>query len=611
MFAINPTPRVVNQERAPVCRLALVGLTLTLLVAQNGRAQPAPALDESEHLDAAQAFSAALENEPDDLPEGLMLIEGDILVPEDFLDDSAAPRSAAAPNTWPGGIVPYEFDSAVSAENQERMLEAMAAWEAVVDVHFQPRAGEAAHVYIKNSSGNSSAVGRTGARQYINIYNWTYKFIICHELGHCLGMWHEQSRPDRDTYVEIITANIQSGLAYNFDLRADSTAIGPYDFDSVMHYSRCSFTVCSGCSDSCATIRARPGYESQEALMGQRNHLSDGDIAGMQALYGAPPVPIRPDLVIQELTPFWTHRETGQSNGAWVIVKNQGTAPAGAFSVAFRSWGGSAPCGTSSVRDLSGLAAGATATLSFGGVAHSAAGTFSFAATADPCDDLLELDDTNNSTAALVEVTAPPPRFADLRVERLAPSKSNPMVGEAIDVEITVANRGDAAAETVLLSLSPNGPSRCSMPGAYLFPLLPGASTTVTIHDFKFSSEGSNRLTAFADSCDHIDEPNELDNTKQMSITVAAAPCSDRDRDGVCDDVDICPDAYNPDQADNDGNGIGDACQSCDMCGTCVPLMSLATIAGLMGMTGLRRRPDSRTLRRGRRFGATCHSSVL
>jgi len=39
-----------------------------------------------------------------------------------------------------------------------------------------------------------------------------------------------------------------------------------------------------------------------------------------------------------------------------------------------------------------------------------------------------------------------------------------------------------------------------------------------------------------------------------------AAP-PDRDHDGVPDFKDNCPDVYNPDQADLDHNGIGDACQ--------------------------------------------------
>ncbi len=35
----------------------------------------------------------------------------------------------------------------------------------------------------------------------------------------------------------------------------------------------------------------------------------------------------------------------------------------------------------------------------------------------------------------------------------------------------------------------------------------------------------------------------------------------DTDQDGITDDVDNCPDVANPDQMDTDGNGIGDACE--------------------------------------------------
>ena len=57
-----------------------------------------------------------------------------------------------------------------------------------------------------------SFIGQTGGPQDISIgRGCEHKGVVIHEIFHALGRWHEQSRPDRDLFVRILTENILSG----------------------------------------------------------------------------------------------------------------------------------------------------------------------------------------------------------------------------------------------------------------------------------------------------------------------------------------------------------------------------------------------------------------
>jgi hypothetical protein len=67
-----------------------------------------------------------------------------------------------------------------------------------------------------------------------------------HQIAHTLGFYHEQSRHDRDQYVEVLKANVASLKEVNFEKYTESKVDVfelPYDLSSDMHYGN---TVC-GC----------------------------------------------------------------------------------------------------------------------------------------------------------------------------------------------------------------------------------------------------------------------------------------------------------------------------------------------------------------------------
>ncbi len=224
-------------------------------------------------------------------PEGRTYVEVDDML--FWVREGAGIESAFTGNRWTNGIVYYAFDAAVSSANRQNWRDAAAAWSAVAPLIFTEGTGIGNYIYVQNGSGNNSYVGMIGGRQVMNIFSWTYKYTIAHEIGHALGLIHEHQRSGRDSYVTINYSYIQSGYEYAFDI-AGSTNYGTYDFDSIMHYDKCAVsTDCpSGYTCACShyTITVPPPNTQWQDLIGQRTHLSQLDGTGMAQRYTAPVV---------------------------------------------------------------------------------------------------------------------------------------------------------------------------------------------------------------------------------------------------------------------------------------------------------------------------------
>ena len=100
------------------------------------------------------------------------------------------------------------------------MIEKQTRINQVDCIKFVERKHEINFVKIVSNVGCSSQIGMRIKSQELSLdvdHNcFNNKGIIAHELIHALGFDHEQNRPDRDEFVDIIYDNIVGGIKYKF-----------------------------------------------------------------------------------------------------------------------------------------------------------------------------------------------------------------------------------------------------------------------------------------------------------------------------------------------------------------------------------------------------------
>lgn len=213
---------------------------------------------------------------------GMAIFEGDIVLGTtkqiEALNSGETPESVIITGgqyRWPNNVIPYQFNTAVPQSTRNRFAAAVAHWEANTAINLVLRTASNAstfpdYVEVLTHSGCASNVGRIGGRQNIWLATACSTGNIIHEIGHTVGMWHEQSREDRNGFVSIQWNNILPDYESNFNQHiSDGDDVGTYDYGSIMHYPSTAFS-----SNGLPTIVPLQAG----VTIGQRTALSTGDV---------------------------------------------------------------------------------------------------------------------------------------------------------------------------------------------------------------------------------------------------------------------------------------------------------------------------------------------
>lgn len=220
---------------------------------------------------------------------GLNILNGDMILTDDQISSDPPKKTDVQTeghgqnNTWPGATIYYNISSNFTTAERSVITTAINDWANKTGLNFVSR-NTGTYLRIQRGSANNCTVGYV-SNATMNLSDPSAKGIVVHELGHAIGLHHEQLRADRDTYIDVKWNNISQSAQSSYNKITGMNYAGTtFDFSSIMLYG--SYNGYGAINSSLPTTTRKDGSTWVDPSWSGSKTPSTGDVNWTKTMYG-------------------------------------------------------------------------------------------------------------------------------------------------------------------------------------------------------------------------------------------------------------------------------------------------------------------------------------